>query len=84
LECSSGFENFVAYFIAWFSVAFLFSADLFFCVFSMNIQRPTDRNGISNCSIIMENYTIHDENSLDAAFRAGSFTRCSNIYALDH
>jgi hypothetical protein len=35
-------------------------------VFSTNIQRPTDQNGISNCS--MENNTIHDKNSLDADF----------------
>jgi hypothetical protein len=60
----------------------LFSAD-FFSVFSMNIQRPTDQNGVSNCSIIMENNTIHDENSLDADFSCFGLTRCS-IFALVH
>jgi hypothetical protein len=49
----------------------------------MNIQRPTDQNGISNCSIIMENNTIHDENSLDADFSCFGLTRCS-IFALVH
>jgi hypothetical protein len=81
-SAASGFGNFVASFIAWFSVACCFSAD-FFSVFSMNIQRPTDQNGISNCSIIMENNTIHDENSLDADFSCFGLTRCS-IFALVH
>jgi hypothetical protein len=49
----------------------------------MNIQRPTDQYGISNCSIIMENNTIHDENYLDAGSSCFGLTRCS-IFALVH
>jgi preprotein translocase subunit SecG len=69
---ASGFGNFVASFIALFSVAFCFRL-LCVSVFSMNIQRPIDQKAISNCSV--ENNTIHDKNSLDADFSSSGLKR---------